>query len=37
MGKAYSLKEIDQALIEDRIDIAAHSVKDIESFLPEWN
>ena len=34
-GKSLFTKEIDQALIEDRIDIAAHSVKDIESFLPE--
>ena len=33
--KSLFTKEIDQALIEDRIDIAAHSVKDIESFLPE--
>ena len=34
-GKSLFTTEIDQALIEDRIDIAAHSVKDIESFLPE--
>ena len=34
-GKSLFTKEIDQALIEDRVDIAAHSVKDIESFLPD--
>ena len=32
-GKSLFTKEIDQALVDNKIDIAAHSVKDLESYL----
>ena len=32
-GKSLFTKEIDQALADKKIDIAAHSVKDLESYL----
>ena len=32
-GKRLFTKEIDQALVDNKIDIAAHSVKDLESYL----
>ena len=32
-GKSLFTKEIDQALVDSKIDIAAHSVKDLESYL----
>ena len=34
-GKGLFTKEIQQALIEKRIDIAVHSMKDVETELPE--
>lgn len=34
-GKGLFAKEIDQALVDDRIDIAVHSVKDVETWLPD--
>ena len=34
-GKGLFTKEIDQALLDDKIDIAAHSTKDIESTITD--
>ncbi|HMK81991.1 MAG TPA: hydroxymethylbilane synthase [Xanthobacteraceae bacterium] len=34
-GKGLFTKELEQALIEQRIDIAVHSMKDVETWLPE--
>ena len=34
-GKGLFTKELDSALLDGRIDIAVHSVKDVETFLPD--
>ncbi|MEK9753886.1 MAG: hydroxymethylbilane synthase [Rhodospirillaceae bacterium] len=34
-GKGLFTKELDAALLDGRIDIAVHSVKDVETFLPD--
>jgi hydroxymethylbilane synthase len=34
-GKGLFTKELEQALIEKRIDIAVHSMKDVETWLPD--
>jgi hydroxymethylbilane synthase len=34
-GKGLFTKELDRALMEKRIDIAVHSMKDLETWLPE--
>lgn len=34
-GKALFVKELEEALLEDRIDIAVHSLKDVPGILPE--
>eukprot|EP00271_Cylindrocystis_brebissonii_P010286 TRINITY_DN26438_c0_g1_i1.p1 TRINITY_DN26438_c0_g1~~TRINITY_DN26438_c0_g1_i1.p1 ORF type:complete len:404 (-),score=62.30 TRINITY_DN26438_c0_g1_i1:469-1680(-) len=34
-GKGLFTKEIDEALLESRIDIAVHSMKDVPTYLPE--
>jgi hydroxymethylbilane synthase len=33
-GKGLFTKEIDQALLDHRIDLAVHSLKDVETFIP---
>ena len=34
-GKGLFTKEIEEALLEDRIDLAVHSMKDVPTWLPE--
>src|SRR5271166_2840367 len=34
-GKGLFSKEIDEALLDRRIDLAVHSLKDLETWLPE--
>ncbi|KAF3322503.1 porphobilinogen deaminase [Carex littledalei] len=34
-GKGLFTKEIDEALLESRIDIAVHSMKDVPTYIPE--
>jgi hydroxymethylbilane synthase len=34
-GKGLFTKEIDEAMLDGRIDIAVHSMKDVPTFLPE--
>jgi hydroxymethylbilane synthase len=34
-GKGLFTKEIEEALFADRIDVAVHSLKDVETWLPE--
>lgn len=34
-GKGLFTKELDVALVDGRIDIAVHSIKDVETFLPD--
>ena len=33
-GKGLFTKELDEAILDNRIDIAIHSMKDIPTFLP---
>ena len=34
-GKGLFTKEIEQALLDDRVDVGVHSAKDVPTFLPE--
>jgi hydroxymethylbilane synthase len=34
-GKGLFIKEIDEALLDRRIDVAVHSLKDLETWLPD--
>lgn len=34
-GQAFFTKEIEQALLEDRIDLAVHSMKDLATVMPD--
>ncbi len=34
-GKGLFTKEIEQALVENRVDVGVHSAKDVPTFLPE--
>ena len=34
-GQAFFTKEIEQALLDDRIDLAVHSMKDLATLMPE--
>jgi hydroxymethylbilane synthase len=34
-GKGLFSKEIDRALLDDRIDLAVHSMKDLETWMPD--
>jgi hydroxymethylbilane synthase len=34
-GKSFFTKEIEEALLTDRVDVAVHSLKDLETTMPE--
>jgi hydroxymethylbilane synthase len=35
LGQSFFTKEIEQALLDDRIDLAVHSCKDLATTLPD--